>query len=92
MKVFQMSNRENCLYFSNYQRVDEEIIFNKALEYLKNDKSFAVSNELKGPSENIYNCSVKNYNFELILDVDYGTYIRSDNNETIEYLKAYFNK
>jgi hypothetical protein len=90
MKIFQLRNNENCLYFSNHERIDEEIIFNEVLEFFKKDKSFTIKDELKGPSENIYKCSIGRYNFDLILDMDYGTFIKSDNRAAIEHLKTYF--
>ena len=89
MNFFQLTNNENCIYFSNQDRIDEKTIFNGVLEGLKNDKSFKIKNKLKGPYEDIYRCSIGNHNFDLILDIDYGTFIKSTNRVTIEYLKAY---
>lgn len=44
MNVFKMQNDKNKLYFANYDRIDESIIFKNVLERLKESSSFTINN------------------------------------------------
>ena len=91
LKVFKMKNDENRLYFANYSRIDERIIFDNALELLRKNNSFVEGNTIVGPSEDIKDCSLNGFYFSLVYDVDYGTHIYSNDKKSIDTLKQYFN-
>ncbi len=91
LKVFKMKNDENRLYFANYDRIDEKIIFDNALKSLKKDNSFIEGKTIIGPSEDIKDCSLNGYNFSLVYDIDYGTHIHSNDKVAIDNLQKYFN-
>jgi len=92
MKVFQMKNKPNEISFTNYNRVDEEIILQNALGLLQKNNNIIIGNKVTGPSEDIYNCSISQKPFTLIYDRNYGPSIVSDDQDVIKELVEYFNQ
>lgn len=91
MKAFKMKNDENRLYFTNHDRISEDIILKNVLDKLKENPSFVENEIITGPSEDIRNCIIDDYEFRIIQDIDYGVMIYSDDMATIESLEKYFN-
>lgn len=49
MKVYQRSDKPNKIGFTNYDCIDEEIIFQNAMEILKNNKNVVIGEKSIGP-------------------------------------------
>lgn len=92
MKVFQTSNKPNEICFTNYNRVDEEIIFQNAMEILQRNEAVVIGEKNIGPSEDYYNCSIDGKPFTLFYDVNYGASIVSDDKAAIQKIIEYFNQ
>lgn len=86
-----MSHKPNVIEFSNYDRVDESIIFQNVFDLLSKNKDVVIGGKTIGPSENIYKCSIAKDIFELHYDIDYGVNIISDSSQAISKLMQYFN-
>lgn len=91
MKVFQLSKDLHKLYFTNYDRLSEEVIFERVKDKLSEDNDFKINDTLQTPSEDIYKCNIGKYKFELVFDIDYGVYINTQDKNAVSYLKEYFN-
>lgn len=60
-------------------------------ELLKKNNDIVIGDKQTGPSEDIFDCSIKGKSFTLIYDIDYGTSIMSNDSETTQTLISYFN-
>lgn len=91
MKTFQLDGKPNVLEFTNYDREDEEVVFQKIYSILEKEPSVIIGHKVTGPSEDVYDCKIDTYSFRLIYDIDYGT-VQSEKREAIERLKKVFDK
>lgn len=91
MKVFQMDSRPNALLFTNYDRIDEELLYQQVKDMLEQNPSVSWGEKISGPSEELQQCNIEGFPFLLIYDFDYGTEIRSDTEDAIQKLIKYFN-
>lgn len=87
MKTYQVNNKPKDLFFSNYDRVDESILFQQVLEKLENNQNVQIGAKKELPSEDLYECKIGDSAFWLIYDIDYGTSIQVEDIETISKLK-----
>jgi hypothetical protein len=92
MKAFQTSNKPNVIGFTNYDRVDEGIIFQNAIEMLQSNETVIIGEKNIGPSEDYYKCSIDDKPFTFFYDVNYGASIVSDDKVAIQKLMEYFNQ
>lgn len=90
MRIFQMNGRPDLLEFTNYERVDEEILFEQILEKLQCNPNVVIGERQIGPSEDFYNCSIGKFPFTLVYDLVYGPSVHSENPEAIKKLIEYF--
>lgn len=90
MKVYQLDNDPKRIYFTNYDRLDEDVIFQQIYSMLKKGKDIAVGEKQIGPSEDFYKCQIGYLPFILYYDIDYGTSIHAERKETIRKLIEYF--
>lgn len=86
-----MKSQEDKLFFTNYQRLDEEVIFSEIMNILRNTPSIRIGEKNIFPSEDIYKCNILNEEFELVFDIDYGGYIRSSSKKALEKLQNILN-
>ncbi len=91
MKVFQIEGQLDRIFFSNFERVDESIIFDMVLEKLKNNKNVIIGKKIIGPSEDLYNCKMDDSEFSIIFDLDEGVSIFSKNTSITDKIKRIFN-
>lgn len=91
MKAIQMSYQPNVIEFENYERIDEEIIFNDVYNKLIENKDIKIGEKTTGPSEDIYECSLNGSPFQLLYDIDYGTCIKAKETDAINKLMSYIN-
>lgn len=91
MRVYKNQNQKDKLWFTNYKRLDEEIVFNDIMNILKNVNSVSIGNKVVGPSEDIYRCNISNEEFELVFDIDYGGYIQSNSEKALDILEKILN-
>lgn len=91
MKVFQVSDRLDDLEFTNYERIDEELLFNQIMCKFKENSNIIIGNKVTCPSEDLYHSSIDGEKFTLCYDINYGASIHCESKATIEKLKAYFN-
>lgn len=87
MKTFQLDSEPNRLYFTNYNRIDEEALFQNVLATLERCKDIKIGRKQTGPSEDIYGCKVSGFPFTLVYDIDYGAYIQANTAKIIQKLK-----
>lgn len=92
MRVYKLSDKKNQLYFTNYNRVDEEIVFNQVKDILSKNPIINIGDKTIGPSEDIYNCTISGQSFELIFDIDYGGLIHSNSQKTLKILEDIINE
>ena len=91
MKAFQSDREPKNLYFTNYDRVDEEVHFQQIFTKLKADPSISIGKKQIGPSEDYYDCKISNSPFTLCYDIDYGTSVYAEDTEAIKKLLNFFN-
>ncbi|MEG0369259.1 MAG: hypothetical protein RR593_04575 [Hungatella sp.] len=91
MKVFRMNGKDNSLEFTNYDRIDEEELFNAVMNKLKSNQNVLIGEQKKGPSEDFYECTIGNEPFTLWHDIDFGPSIHSKNEIALKMLTEYFN-
>lgn len=87
MKTYQVNNNPKELFFTNFDRVDEFILFQQVLEKLENNQNVQIGAKKVLPSENLYECKIDDSAFWLLYDIDYGTSIQVEDIETISKLK-----
>lgn len=92
MKTYQLDNKPRELYFTNYDRVDEDILFQQVLTKFKKNHHIEIGEKEVFPSEDLYRCKVLGTSFLLIFDIDYGTSIQADDIETIQKLQEILEK
>lgn len=90
MKTYQLDNKPKNLYFTNYDRIDEEVLFQNILVKLKSSPEIEIGKKQTGPAEDLYGCKLSGSSFWLVYDIDYGTSIRVNDIETIRKLKEIF--
>lgn len=90
MKTFQMDGKPEILEFTNYDREDEEILFDKIMKRLNSNPGIVIGKKQMGPSEDFYSCTLDGLPFTLCFDLDYGPHIYSENSEAIKQLIKYF--
>ncbi|SHI90346.1 hypothetical protein SAMN05444401_1739 [Clostridium amylolyticum] len=91
MRIYKTQNQKDKLFFTNYKRLDEEIVFNEIVDILKSNPSVSIGNKIVGPSEDIYSCNILKEEFELVLDIDYGGYIQSNSEKALNLLENILN-
>lgn len=91
MRTFRTQYDKNKLFFTNYKRIDEEIVFNEIMQLLKDNPDVKISDKEIAPSKDMYKCSISDEGFELIFDIDYGGYIYSDSEKILEILEKILN-
>ena len=74
MRTFQIDSEPKRLYFTNYNRIEEEILFQNIFAKLESCKEIEIGRKQIGPSD----------------DIDYGTYIQADDEKVIQRLKKFF--
>ncbi|HCT92997.1 MAG TPA: hypothetical protein DF613_16685 [Lachnospiraceae bacterium] len=89
MGTYQLENDPKRLWFTNHERIDEYELFSKVMDRIKQNPDIIVGERQSGPSEDIYNCFLKDKPFELIYDVDYGAGIYAENPDVISELKSW---
>lgn len=92
MRVYRVSGKENKLFFTNYKRISEDLIFDKIKEILSSNSSILMGDKTIRPSEDIYKCKLEDLDFDLVYDVDYGGSIYSESKEVINKLENILNK
>lgn len=90
MKTYQLDNKPNMLGFTNYQRIDEEELFNGILSCLQDNPDVEIGVKKTGPSEDSYHCSLSGSSFTLLYDIDYGASIYCDKPDTMQELIRLF--
>jgi len=90
MKTYQMNGKPENLEFTNYERIDEEELFSKVYERLKENPDISIGKKQMGPSEDFYECTFSDASFTLFFDIDYGPSIYAENPEVIKELIQYF--
>lgn len=90
MKTFQIDSEPKRLYFANFNRIEEEILFQNILTKLESCKEIEIGRKQIGPSEDLYKCKWSDWSFCLVYDIDYGTYIQADDEKVIQRLKKIF--
>lgn len=90
MKTFQMDGKSEILEFTNYDREDESVLFDRIMKRLKDNPGIVIGKKRMGPSEDFYNCTMDDLSFTLCFDLDYGPHIYSENPEAIKKLIKYF--
>lgn len=91
MKTFQTKNEPNRLYFQNYDRVDESVIFDNASDIIRKDSSFLLGAKSETPLEIIQEFKFQDISLELVNDISYGTYILCLGSEIPKELIKKFN-
>ncbi|NCC00829.1 MAG: hypothetical protein EOM34_09135 [Clostridia bacterium] len=91
MRRYQISGRPEILGFTNYQRVDEKLLFDDVLHRIKANVDIEMGSKKISPSEEYYLCRISGLPFTLIFDLNYGPSIWSESPEAICKLKNYFN-
>ena len=90
IKLFQLDNEPKKLYFNNYDRVDEEVLFQQVFTKLKEGTGIVIGKKQIGPSEDFYKCKIYDLPFELFYDIAYGTSIYAADSEALEKLLEFF--
>lgn len=90
MKTYQIDGKPNDLWFTNYDRVEEEVLFQSVMDKLNLNPDIHVEKKQTGPSEDFYQCSISGLPFILLYDLDYGVSIKSESQLAIRKLKEYF--
>lgn len=75
MKTFQIKNEPKKLYFQNYDRIDESVIFDNARDVINRDSSFLLGAKFETPLEIIQEFNFQEKSLELVNDINYGVYI-----------------
>lgn len=91
MKTYQVTGKPNELWFTNYDRLDEEILFQQIKERLMAIPDVVIGAKKIGPSEDFYECSFAKKPFQLCFDLDYGTSIYAQDTAVLDKLTKYFN-
>ncbi|MEG2354251.1 MAG: hypothetical protein RSB70_06430 [Clostridium sp.] len=92
MKVYKEKNTKDKLYFTNYNRLDEEEVFNSIMDTLKAVQTVSIGSKKVGPSEDVYECNINGVGFSLVYDIDYGGLIQSDSQEALKLLEEILNR
>ena len=91
LKTYQIDGNKKRIDFTNYDRLDEEILTNMILGKIKQNNTITIGKCIMGPSENLYNCYINDMPFSLVCDLIYGAFIYSESNKAIDELLVYFN-
>lgn len=88
-KTYQLESDPNRLWFTNYDRMDETIIFSRVLESLGDNPDIIIGEKKTGPYMDQYECLLSDNPFLLFYDLDYGPGIYAESQELISVLKEY---
>ena len=91
MRTYQTKNSKDKLFFTNYNRIDEQVVFDEIVGILKRNPCIILGEKTIGPSEDIYKCKISDEKFELVFDIDYGGYIQSESEKAIKEIENILN-
>ena len=90
LKIANRDDLSNSIYFQNYERIDESVIFDAIIEKLSADSTVILGQTQELPYCLLKNCKLKDDSFDIILDDNYGAYIVSTSNEVLKKIITYF--
>lgn len=91
MKTYRVNSQPNKLGICNYERKEEQVIFNDVWKILKQVPTIFLSDLEEFPYLNAIKGKLNNKNFVLILDFNYGVSIDSDDMEALNDLEKILN-
>lgn len=91
MKTYQLDNRPHNLYFTDYERLGDEVTFDKVMNGLIQCNDVLIIEKKIGPSEDYYICALGDSKFTLALDISEGVGVYSDDQGTMLKLIELFN-
>jgi len=89
VRTFQLEGSPDDLYFANFARVDEEVIFSEVYDILK-DNHVDIGPKHIGPSEDFYHCNLDGKKFILFYDIDDGAFIHATDESVMNKIKQLF--
>ena len=88
----QSKRRQEDIIFTNFDRVNEEFLFQHVLDVLSNTSGVVIGKKTIGPSEDFYDCSFDGEPFTLFYDGDYGVSIHCKSKSTRLLIIGLFSK
>lgn len=92
MRTYRTEKEKNKLFFTNYERIDDEIVFNQIVSILSENPLILIGQKKIGPLEDLYLCKLRHEHFELVFDINYGGLISSKSEMVINQLEKIINK
>lgn len=87
MNTFKSTGDLNHLYFQNFERIDESIIYRNVLSILKEQSNIIFYSEELLPFADVTRGIFKTIPFYVGLDLNYGTYIRCDDQKCLNEIE-----
>ncbi len=91
MRTYRLSSESDRLGICNYEKKDEDIIFDEVLSILKNTKNIAMDEPKEYPYCDMADGECEQGHFVLIYDLNYGTEIKGDSKDVLDYLEQVLN-
>lgn len=91
MKTYRLESNPDSLGICNYEKREENIIFNEVISILSNNKTIAIDEPKEYPYCDMANGKCKQGHFVVIYDFNYGTEIKSDSRKVLDYLEQVLN-
>lgn len=88
MKTYKPSYKANTISLKNYERIDNQVLFEKLINKLSRVEGITLSSPNIAPTENYVKGSYSDIEFTLYHDISYGSVdVCCSNEDTLETLK-----
>lgn len=87
MNTFKLTDDLKRLYFYNSNMIDESIIYRNVLSILKEQSNIILNSEELLPFADVTRGIFKTIPFYVVLDLNYGTYIRCDDQKCLNEIE-----
>lgn len=91
MKTYRLSSDPYGLGIFNYDKKDEEIVFNKVLSVLNSNKNISMDESKEYPYCDMADGACKHWHFDVVYDLNYGIEIKADSKAALDYIENILN-
>lgn len=91
MKTFRINGDANHLYLQNFERKEEELIYDEVKERLSKNQDVGIEETVQGPYCDMNKGHYQDKEFALVLDFSDGVFLHSDDKDCLDALELILN-
>lgn len=91
MKTFKINGDAKHLYLQNFERIEEELVYEEVKEKLSRHKGVVIEDMVQAPYCDMNTGHYKDKEFALVLDFSEGVFLHSDDGDCLDALELILN-